>query len=228
MSEATIESSATPVARPQQIPFTTYDEYAAGMDGLSFGWLYARFVEYMKLNNMHPDGSSAAPRRQLAKRVDIDNSTAYQYQDNRNFTASMHLTDPLFLNMTFPLALQILGLAAAAEDLAVEDLITGNLTMGNLTMGNLTVGSLIAQLANGTSASGAMAYLPPIVELVYCGVKFKGDDTTASFIPVDNPNMMAMWMKDVRGLLIALVVMLAILLGVGCLGLCLTAIRGRR
>jgi len=202
MSEApttTFESNAAPVAasQPQQGPFNTYEEYAAGMDGLSFGWLYARFVEYMKLNNMHPDGT--ATQRTLAKRVDTDNSSEYYYTDQRNFTANMHLTDPFFLNLTLPLAYQFLGVAP---------------------LDNAT-----AELADGANVT---TVLSPVPELLYCGVKWKGDDHAASFIPLENPEMIASWMKDVRGMLIAIVAMMAILLVTSCLGLCLAGLRGRR
>ena len=202
MSEApttTFEANAAPVAGPQQqAPFNTYDEYAAGMDGLSFGWLYARFVEYMKLN-MHPDGTATA-QRTLAKRVDTDNSTEYYYADHRNFTANMHVSDPFFLSLTLPMAMEILGFGAALE--------------------NAT-----AQLADGANVTTA---LPPVPELLYCGVKWKGDGGVASFIPLENPEMIASWMKDVRGMLLATVAILAILLATVCLGLCVTGLRGRR
>jgi hypothetical protein len=206
MSEArtaTFETNAAPVVAGPQVyqHFNTYDEYAAGMDGLSFGWLYARFVEYMKLNNIHPDGTSVPRQRMLAKRVDVDNSTGYYYADQRNFTANMHLTDPVFFNMSFPMAVSFLGLSGVLEN-----------------------ATALAEGANDTAA----ALLPPVPELLYCGVKWKGDDDFPTFVPVDNPEIVQMWMKDVRGLLVAIVAMLAILLATACLGLCLSVLRGRR
>jgi hypothetical protein len=190
-------------ARPVT-PSSTYDEYAAGMDGLSFGWLYARFVEYMKATNMSPEST---PVHSLAKRVDVDNSTDYVYADNRNYTAIF--PENWFFNNATPPLFEL--------DAALLEALIGGVAIANAALAHGAPGNASALVDGPESATS------PVPELLYCGVKWKRED-----VALGNPQAVALaWMKDVRGMLITLVVLTSIILVTSCVGLCLSGFRRR-
>jgi hypothetical protein len=179
-------------------PMSSCDEYTAGMDGLSFGWLYARFLQYLQDSNLS-HGSK------LAKRFEFDNSTDYLFVDNTKFNSTMNVKDPFFMNLTLPMAMQFLGLGAHG-------------------------GFNVSDLVDGPPPE---PFLPPIPELFYCGVKWKGEgvkwkgEGVNGFLPIEDPALLSGWLRDMRGLLIALVVLVAILLLTACVGICLQVFRRR-
>jgi hypothetical protein len=140
----------------------SYEELAANLDGLSFSWLYARFLQYLRDSNLL--NSSITGRSldagALAKRLDLNHSIDNVYFDNQTWNSHLHVQDPFFMNMTLPMMVHVLGLDKGLNN-------TDSL--------------------GGPNSSDAM--LLPIPELIYCGVKWKGDPAVNGASNITTPQV---------------------------------------